>query len=277
MEFIVTADIDKLNPPLNKKIAEQICEGQVNRFESYKDFNLISFNCLNSKIESEDYETIVVYFDKNRIVFICETALSLNYARKLHTASFKSSNDTTTLYSFFSELLRSDLDEMEDFEEEITDMENILLKENRSDYTTNIIMHRKSLLKLKRYYEQLQQVFDGVLENENKLFSEEELRLFRLLDKRTERLLSHILNLRDYITQVREAYQAQIDIEQNNLMKIFTVITAIFLPLTLIVGWYGMNFKIPEYHWDTGYLYVIVLSALTVGILIVFFRRKKWF
>ena len=41
-------------------------------------------------------------------------------------------------------------------------------------------------------------------------------------------------------------YQAQIDIEQNNLMKFFTVVTSIFAPLTLITGWYGMNLKLPE-------------------------------
>ena len=40
-----------------------------------------------------------------------------------------------------------------------------------------------------------------------------------------------MLHLRDYVTQVREAYQAQIDIEQNKIMKIFTVLTAVFLPL----------------------------------------------
>jgi magnesium transporter len=47
------------------------------------------------------------------------------------------------------------------------------------------------------------------------------------------------LNLRDYVTQVREAYQAELDISLNNIMKIFTVITAFFSPLTLLVGWYA--------------------------------------
>ena len=61
-----------------------------------------------------------------------------------------------------------------------------------------------------------------------------------------------VLNLRDYLSQVREAYQSQIDINLNNVMKIFTVITAIFLPLSLIAGWYGMNFNMPEYQSPYG-------------------------
>ena len=52
---------------------------------------------------------------------------------------------------------------------------------------------------------------------------------------------------------MREAYQAQLDYEQNQLMKAFTVLTAIFLPLSLIARWYGMNFSMPEYQWALGY------------------------
>ena len=75
--------------------------------------------------------------------------------------------------------------------------------------------------------------------------------------------IAGVLNLRDYVTQVREAYQAQIDINLNKVMKIFTVITSIFLPLTLIVGWYGMNLKMPEYSWVYGYPFVIGLIVVT--------------
>ena len=67
------------------------------------------------------------------------------------------------------------------------------------------------------------------------------------------------------------------DIEQNEIMKIFTVLSAVFLPLTLIAGWYGMNFSMPEYGWALGYPMVIVLSIAVCTACILFFRRKKWF
>ena len=60
-------------------------------------------------------------------------------------------------------------------------------------------------------------------------------------------------------------------------MKIFTVITTIFLPLTLVVGWYGMNVKMPEYDWTYGYLYVIIISIVLVLVSIYIIRKKKWF
>ena len=61
-------------------------------------------------------------------------------------------------------------------------------------------------------------------------------------------------------------------------MKVLTVVTTIFMPLTLIVGWYGMNFSgMPELEWKHGYLGVIILSLVVVIGEIIFFKWKKWF
>jgi magnesium transporter len=82
--------------------------------------------------------------------------------------------------------------------------------------------------------------------------------------------------LRDYTSQVREAYQAKLDYDLNSIIKVFTVVTTIFLPLTLIVGWYGMNFTtMPELTWKYGYVYTIILSIVVVIICIIYFKKKK--
>ena len=79
------------------------------------------------------------------------------------------------------------------------------------------------------------------------------------------------------MAHLREAYQAQLSIRQNDLMKVFTVVTAVFLPLTLLTGWYGMNFAfMPELRWRYGYPAVMVLGAAIVGALLYWFKRKKW-
>ena len=60
-------------------------------------------------------------------------------------------------------------------------------------------------------------------------------------------------------------------------MKVLTVVTTVFLPLSLIAGWYGMNFaNMPELHWSFGYPLVILFSALVVGVCIWIFRKKKF-
>jgi len=273
-EFMLYEDVENL--PVSDFIIQNIKNKNANKFESLQNVDLICFDFLDISDTEKDPEKITICRTPEQIYCIFENREMID--------KLKSSLQTPTgsalsreLYDFFSFILKDDIDKMDDLEESITDMEDVLLKDNQTDYTVGIISFRKQLLRLKRYYEQLSQVFDGIIANDNHFVAEENIRYFKFLDQRTDRLLAHIVNLRDYITQVREAYQAQIDIEQNRLMKVFTVITAIFLPLTLIAGWYGMNLQMPEVGWNYGYLYVIVLSVVVVVSMLIYFKKKKWF
>jgi magnesium transporter len=109
------------------------------------------------------------------------------------------------------------------------------------------------------------------------LIEEGALKYFSILKNRIERLNNSVFHLRDYVTQVREAYQAQVDISLNHTMKLFTVITAIFLPLTLIAGWYGMNFThMPELKWIYGYPFVILLSIAVAVLSLAYFKKHHY-
>ena len=80
----------------------------------------------------------------------------------------------------------------------------------------------------------------------------------------------------EYTRHLRDLYQAQADIKQNSTMQTLTIITAVFSPLALIAGWYGMNFKfMPELTWKYGYLGVILLSLSVVGFS--FYLMRKYF
>ena len=77
---------------------------------------------------------------------------------------------------------------------------------------------------------------------------------------------------------MREMHQTQLDMRQNQIMKILTIVTTVFLPLSLIAGWYGMNFSgMPLLEWRYGYPVVVAVSMLVVAGLIWYFKRKKWF
>ncbi|HRT81755.1 MAG TPA: CorA family divalent cation transporter, partial [Oscillospiraceae bacterium] len=85
-----------------------------------------------------------------------------------------------------------------------------------------------------------------------------------------------ILNQREYLTQVREAFQNQLDISLNETMRFFTVVTSIFLPLTLLVGWYGMNLRMPEFASNHAYPIVIAFSILFIILSLIFSKKKGW-
>ena len=183
------------------------------------------------------------------------------------------------LTNFISDLISDDVDVLERVENSINELELSLLSNNKNaKYVgSRIITLRRSLLRIKRYYEQLGIIFDKLVENENDAIPENLINRFTALNRSIHYLIQSVVELREYVTQVREAYQAEVDIEQNQIMKVLTVMTAIFLPLTLVAGWYGMNFEIPELGWHYGYPYVIGLSILVCAVCYFVFKKKKWF
>ena len=146
-----------------------------------------------------------------------------------------------------------------------------------SQLNTEIFDMRNRLSTLKNYYEQLIDIGESLQENENDLFEEEDLRYFKIFTDKSERLSNNTQLLCDNLIHLREAMDATLNYNLNNTMKLFTMVTIIFQPLTLIVGWYGMNFKyMPELGWKFGYLYVIVLSIVVVGVILYWFKKRKF-
>ena len=77
--------------------------------------------------------------------------------------------------------------------------------------------------------------------------------------------------------QIREVYQSLIDERQNEIMKLLTIVTTIVLPLSLVAGWYGMNFvNMPELSWKYGYLMVGVISAAVLVLGLWICKKKKF-
>lgn len=181
------------------------------------------------------------------------------------------------VYVFFDNLLCHDSLALETIGYQISLLEDrIVTKDVGENFHVNLLTKRKELLILRNYYEQLIDIGEALEENENELFPEENLRYFKIFTDRMGRLSNNAQLLRDNLVQIREAHQAFLDYNININMKMFTLITIIFLPLTLIVGWYGMNFTyMPELHWKYGYVYVIGLTLAVVIFCIIVFRKKK--
>ena len=219
-------------------------------------------------------ERVCMFCSKDELVFFGDSPRCIEILKEQKDAS-----PFLALSEFFFSLTAGDIDTLDGLENEISELENELLASKSAVKGANyrIISMRRALLKMKRYYEQLGNIADRLIENENHAISEDELSRFHALGRRIDRLTESVLHLREFISQVREAYQAQIDIEQNQIMKVFTVLTSVFLPLTLIVGWYGMNYPMPEYSWKYGYLFVICLSVAVCVLCILVFKRKKWY
>jgi magnesium transporter len=183
------------------------------------------------------------------------------------------------IYSFLDALIAGDIIMLESTGTEVNELEaQVLRDEADDDFNTTLLDLKNRLLSAHNYYEQLLDITDAVEENENDIFDSDSLMYISNLGKKIVRLREDVDTLSNMVVHLQDAYSSYLDTNLNKTMKFFTVITSIFFPLTIIVGWYGMNFQaMPEFYWRYGYVYVIALSIIVVLALVLVGRRKKWF
>ena len=180
------------------------------------------------------------------------------------------------LYDFLEQIVEGDLDVMERYEDELSRIEEAVLKYEQEDLGRVHEIHN-DVRKLLVHYEQIIDMAQEFEENENGFFSEENLRYIRLFMNLIVRRRDYAVSIRDFTMQVHDLYHAHLEMKQNRIMTLLTVVTTIFMPLTLIVGWYGMNFRyMPELESPYGYPVVILASLAIVISCLIFFKKKKW-
>lgn len=180
-------------------------------------------------------------------------------------------------YDFLELLIARDLHHLQSLEEQLDQLEDQVLSGQIEEFNPQMTAMRKEITGWIRYYTQLDDMICEFQENENGYFTDDEVRAFHLVEKRIGRLTGEAQALREYGLQLRELFQAEIDVRQNRIMKILTIVTTIFLPLTLVAGWYGMNFAyMPELRWEYGYPVVIGVSVAVVSLSLWIMKKKKF-
>lgn len=182
------------------------------------------------------------------------------------------------LSDFIDLLISDDLLFLTGVESQLAHMEDEVYEGAPENFSHRVMACRRHVVKFAHYYLQLLDIGNILQRDDLDFFTDYEQQSFDRLVGHIGRLHSETMLLREYCTQVGEVYQSQLDIHQNKIMKILTIVTTIFLPLTLIVGWYGMNFtNMPELRWQYGYPAMILLSAVIVVWCVHICRKKHFF
>lgn len=161
-------------------------------------------------------------------------------------------------------------DRLEDIEEEI------LLNPSKESFNLLYAL-RREMIQVRRSVWPLRELVNK-LEREELTYIKKDTRIFlRDLYDHTIQVIETIENYRDLLSSMGDLYQSIISNKMNGVMKVLTIISTVFIPLTFVAGVYGMNFEhIPEFKWHYGYAY---FWALIVGILVttlMIFRRNRW-
>ena len=215
--------------------------------------------------------------DEKGVVFIDNSGTAEKMVRNIQrTKKWRLPSLERFLYDFLDQIIKDDSRLMESYDRELDKMEFAILNENDEVDTNRVNEIRGDIRDLRIHYEQLLDLGELFEENENNFFKQENIRYFHLFISRIERLRDTSASIRDFTIQIRDLHKAHLEIKQNRIMTVLTVVTTIFLPLTLIVGWYGMNFRyMPELDSPLGYPIVIAFCVLIVAASLIFFKKKK--
>lgn len=246
------------------------------KLESFDGYDFILLN-LPEQWRDGGSGRLGIYIFTEYMVFVSDIFSRIQQFLKGYTEkAVKGLNHSHILHAFFYALVKDDNEGLMNLEDTIAELENRVMQGNIEDCQNQFLTLRRKLAAYKKYYEQLLDVAERMEENENGLLGADLLKSFQRFTARVERLLRAVENLREDVARSYEAYQSQVDINLNKTMKMLTVITSVFLPLSLIAGWYGMNFQnMPELTWRYGYLYVMLLCALVLGLCFLYMRKKK--
>jgi len=236
-----------------------------------------SFHIPDISCPGEKYHCFSFALDERGIIFIDSGKKAQEFVDLVKaTRKWRKPSLERFLYDFLEYIIADDPKLLEGIDTKLNEYENEICAGTISQKTMILINENRSmLLDLRRHYLQLINLGQELEENENGFFHPENLRFFHMFTIRVESLNDSISYLRDLSAQLRELYQTQLSVKQNNAMTVMTLITTIFCPLSIITGWYGMNLIMPEVKWPYSYPVLIVFCIVLVAAEIIWFKKKK--
>ena len=184
------------------------------------------------------------------------------------------------MYAILDAIVDNYITVIEAFGDKIEDLEEHIFKaDSNSNVTPNYIQElKKEMLKMRRSIFPFREVVKSLEKMDSVIIDASTQRFIR-------DLYDHIVNVSESLELYREMIWSLMDMhmtlisnKMNEVMKVLTIIATIFIPLTFLAGIYGMNFEnIPELHYENGYYILWGVMAIIFIIMLIYFRRKKWF
>ena len=166
---------------------------------------------------------------------------------------------------------------LEKINERIELLEEEVYKNPKPKTAQKIQELKKEVLRIRRYISPVKELIGRLIDTEHPLIKKDtKLFLRDLMDHCLEINESLQIN-REMVMSLMEMYMSNVSNKMNEVMKVLTVMASIFIPLTFIVGVYGMNFdNMPELHWKNGYFMVLGMMGFVLVLMLIYFKRKRW-
>lgn len=161
--------------------------------------------------------------------------------------------------------------------EKIEILENRAVTEEGSEIMAEIQLLKRETLKIRRAMTPVREVVSSLDKAPHPLIGQDTQKYFRDLYDHMIQIIESLETYRDMIWGLMELYMSNVSFKMNNVMKLLTIISTLFIPLTFIVGVYGMNFDyMPELRQHWGYFSVWAIMLAIAIFMLIYFKRKKW-
>lgn len=280
-----TSIIEKIQShfSLHSLLVEDILQDQRPKAEEYEEYLFVTMKMLyridGAKV---DYEQISFVLGNNYLLSFQEKEGdifdSLRERIRLDQGRVRKKGPDYLLYRLVEMSVESYYNVLDNFGEQIEEIEAEIQNKNTSQETFQKVQAlKKELIFLHKALYPLREAINRLIKDESAFIKEENLRFFSDIN-------DHVVHMIDLLDTYRDLTQGLTDFhinmqnqKLNEVIRMLTIISTIFIPLTFIVGVYGMNFEfLPELEWKYGYFYVWGIMITIAITMISYFKHKKW-
>ncbi len=229
-----------------------------------------------------DYEHISFVLGKNYVLSFQEKEGdifdSLRNRIKQDTNIIRKRGADYLLYRLIDSIVDSYYSVLENIGKQIEEIEDSISNNPTVEDFQRIQKLRKEFIYLRKVVYPLREALNKVVKNEDGFIEERNVKYFSDVYDHVIHLIDSLDTYKDLTSTLMDLYMNTINYKMNEVMKLLTMITTIFIPLSFIAGVYGMNFHImPELRWAWGYYGVLGLMGVIFILMIIYFKHKKWF
>ena len=254
------------------------------KFEEYDNYLYVVLKSLLSENDqfTVAHEQISLLVLKNFVVAFKEKTDDLFYPvqQRIRTSKgrFRSFGADYLTYAILDTIVDRIFILIDSLDDAVTTLEDsILSSESRQDSLNTIQRLKREIIGIRRYTSPLRDLMAGLLRSESDLVHENTHIYLRDVSDHAIRVIESIESYREILSGLLEIYISSVSNKMNEVMKVLTVFASIFIPLTFLVGIYGMNFEyMPELKWKWAYptLWVVFISIPVI--LLIYFKKRKW-
>jgi magnesium transporter len=280
------AAIEKLGAEFNLHplLIEDIITFQRPKFEDFDDYIFLSLKLLAFDEEKERIRAkqVTLIFGKNFVISFQEEEKGVFNGVKDRIRNgkgkIKNMGPDYLVYALIDAIVDGYFIVLDEIGERVDDLEEMLLSESEDNTAQTINTLKRDVIFFRKSVWPLREVIGALSKQEPPLVREQtEVYLSDVYDH-TIQIIDSVETFRDVLSGMLDLYLSNISKRLNEVMKVLTIISTIFIPLTFIAGVYGMNFHfMPELSWKWGYIIFWLIIITVSSLMVYYFRKKKWF